>query len=311
MKCVYRITVKGELRLLEKRPLNIRGFIYEFETEADGSVSHVKVTTSLNKEEWPQFVPAAAPGEVHALTFKNPQEMFMKIDLQSLETVLSIYGSPKIDLNTVEVKWIPENELEKSALRVTEFKRWIDDPFPVPPTPFDVIVRSIIASIELQNVSLPLSFYRQGSIAYAEQRYIEAIYQFYFLFETLFGNGKTRNRAIKAEFKQSALFRSAVEYFLTTAPDEFPSPKLAADLRNKFGTFNCDSLIDHIVDLRGFLHHHTSRRRNIWHPLRQIEYSLEALMFAQIALRIVVKLVFEHLENPQVMDQYYKIARSP
>ena len=49
---------------------------------------------------------------------------------------------------------------------------------------------------------MPLSFYRQGSIAYTEQRHIEAIYQFYFLFETLFGNGKMRNRAIKQNSKR-------------------------------------------------------------------------------------------------------------
>ena len=99
MQCVYRIRVVGELKLLEKKPLNIRRFIYEFETDADGTVSHVRVTTSLQKkEEWPQFVSATSPGEAHTLIYKNPSEIFLRIDLQGLETALSILGRPKLTL---------------------------------------------------------------------------------------------------------------------------------------------------------------------------------------------------------------------
>jgi hypothetical protein len=79
------------------------------------------------------------------------------------------------------------------------------------------MARTVIAAIDLLEVELPLSFFRHGRIAYGERKYIEAIYQFYFMFETMFGNGKTGRKTIQDQFRKSIELRSAAEDFLKNA----------------------------------------------------------------------------------------------
>ena len=101
-----------------------------------------------------------------------------------------------------------------------------------------------------------------------------------------------------------------MEAFLKSLSDPNPSPKLAQQLTDKFADFDVDSLIDHIVELRGFFHHHTSKRRDVWHPSMQETYSLESLMFAQIAMKIAIKLVFQHIDEQKVIDEYLKLVQA-
>ena len=167
-----------------------------------------------------------------------------------------------------------------------------------------------MCAIELHDVELPLSFIRQGTLAYAERRYIEAIYQFYFLLETLFSGGHSRKSKVKMEFKKSDRLKTAAEKFLRDMREPFPSADLAKQLTEKYGALNVDSLIDYIIELRGFLHHHTSKRKDIWHPRRQKDYQLDALMMALITNKIGVSLVFEHLDREAVVTEYLRLVKS-
>jgi len=85
---------------------------------------------------------------------------------------------------------------------------------------------------------------------------------------------------------------------------------LANQVSEKFKGFDADRLIDYMVDLRGFLHHHTSKRKNMWHPSRQGAYNVDALMFGHVALKIFVGLLFKYVDDPKVVDQYRQTPNS-
>ena len=165
----------------------------------------------------------------------------------------------------------------------------------------------MIAAVDLLQVELPLSFFRQGRIAYGERKYIDAIYQFYFMFETMFGNGKIKKTAIKKEFKISTELRAAAEDFLKSGSGPFLSVDLAKQVRAKFEGFDADRLIAYMVDLRGLLHHHTSKRI-MWHPSTPAQYSLDAMMFFHVAMKIYLGLLFKYVDDEKVIVEYRQSA---
>lgn len=311
MKGIYRFRVDGKVRMLHNKPIQARHLTYEFETGEEDRLTHIRVTATLtNKEEWPQVLPSTEPGIRYDIRLHHMTLLFIQMELQGLEAALSLFGLSKIDIDYPEIEWLPESESERQALHILKFQEKVEYPSASFPLRFDVLARCIIAAIDLRDVELPLNFFRHGSMAADERRHIEAVYYFYFFFETLFGNGKTRNKAIKEEFKKSASFRLAVEEFLKNPPDFYPTEQMRKQALEKFGAYDADSLIDYIVDLRGFLHHHTARRRNMWHPSHQEDYLLDAAMFQQIALKVALGLVFTYLDDQRVMDEYGRLIQS-
>lgn len=212
---------------------------------------------------------------------------------------MSLYGSAQIAIDSFEIQWIPENDIEKRELPMTEFKetREITQPASQFVLPFDLLERLVVTAIDLQDIELPLSFFRRGRISILEENYIQATYDFYFLLETLFSSGKTKNSAVKSEFKKSTLLMAAINSFLQFPRDHYPSVQFWREMNERFKIYKVDSLVDYIVDKRGFLHHHTSKRKDIWHPSHQDEYRLDAFMYQAVAFAVAHKLTFTRLRQ--------------
>lgn len=133
-----------------------------------------------------------------------------------------------------------------------------------------------------------------------EGGFISAYYDFYFLLETLYGNGKTKNDAVKTEFKKSPEIRTAAENFLALRHEDYPNAETRKALMAKFSGYSVDTLIEYIVKQRGFFHHHTARKQNIWHPAHEEEYENDALMLQDIALQVLTHETFKLFETESV-----------
>src|SRR5205814_983136 len=93
-------------------------------------------------------------------------------------------------------------------------------------TPFDVLARAIIAADAATDIEVPLNFFRRGMLDVYGRNYIEAIYDFYFILETLFGEGKFKTDAVSAAFLNSSQLRSCVERAIMD-----PGPMITLDAR--------------------------------------------------------------------------------
>src|ERR1051325_2031376 len=232
MKCVYRFKVEGNLSLTEKRTIQIRNVVYEFETDKD-LLKYIQVTSILsNSDEWPKIAPSLEPGVKFTLKISAPTLSVIQMELRAVEAALSLFGIRSIDIDFPEIQWIPENESETDILRVFKYKEKLAPSAQAFPMRFDVLARSIIAATDFLDTELPLSFFRHGTNAFEQKRYIEAIYQFYFLLETLFGNGKTKNKAVKLEFRKSVPLLKAIETFYRFI--ENSSNEVKMELSEKF-----------------------------------------------------------------------------
>ncbi len=309
MKCVYKFCVKGKLKIAENRTIRHGHATYFLDTD-QGLLTSIRVVQSLpSKDEWPNYTRDAQTGKT-TLNLNNHRMIFQQLEMRALGGFLSLFGLEGIESDTPEIEWLPESEAERKELAVTSFKE-TRETIELRPTsiPFDVMARSVIASWSLQEIELPLNFFRRGRLAIMERRFIDAIYQFYFIFETLFGNGRTRTRAIMAEFKKSSEFKHAVSEFLKFPSEFYPDRQLLKRATDKFGTHNVESLIDYVVEKRGFLHHHTSKGRNTWHPSYQHEYEVDALMYQDIAFTVTLGLSFKYLEKEDVVNAFSKMLK--
>lgn len=138
-----------------------------------------------------------------------------------------------------------------------------------------------------------------------EQQYIEAIYDFYFVLETAYGGGKFKNVDVLDSFKASAELRQATEQALRK-----PGITIISDanvrrvFQEKFHHLTVDEYLEHVVKLRGFLHHHTQRRKDIWHPENQGEYRIEAIILQEVVFNAIMSIAWPYFEEPEVLSQY-------
>lgn len=292
MKCIFKYPVKWIVKIDGVHPFTHNGWHFDFAQE-DDCISHIIITVPLTaSDKLPALVPNPKDSRIIDLQLNQPAstELLMKT-LRTLEGFLSIYGLERITLDEADISWVAETEEEKKTLQQHHFKfKFTKRETSNLRAPFAVVKRSVIASTEALDWEVPLSFYRKGTNDYHDRRYIDAIHDFYFLIETLFGNGKTKNYQVKEELEKSQPLVTIATQVLnegeqtilargtrTTVVDEF---------RKTFANKTPEKYLEHVVDLRGFLHHHSPQYKKTWNPTLEYEYELDAILLSHLCFLI-------------------------
>jgi len=307
MKCRHRFKTVGLLRLKEVHPIRSRSYLWEFE-ETKGVITHICVTVRVaQREYWPEITPNPAPGVSFAIRSISPHTMFVQVELRTLQGLLSLFGLRSIDISNPEIEWIPENDDERNYLKVHSYKSTLAEPSPesILPIDFDVFARAIFASQKAYEVEMPLSFFRRAIIDMHDQQFIKAIYDLYFVLETTYGNGKFKKSDILAKFKAADELRQATENALRSPGISITrEDNVRKAFQDKFSHLSVDEYLENIVKLRGFLHHHTQRRKGIWHPENQGKYKIDAIILQEVVFNAVFKMAWPYFEDPEVLSQY-------
>lgn len=213
----------------------------------------------------------------------------MLSEVRTIEGALCLWGVDEIDADECEVEWIPENEGEKEKLQMFSIsrKRGKSPPQGMPCSSIDMFVRSVLTSSDLRETETPLNFYRRGRQDVYEERYIEAIYDLYFMIEYLFAEGKFKKNDVIDRFLSSAELIAAIEAAKRSAdPKIVVNTSLMSEFTKNYQTASTRGVIEHFVALRGFLHHYNVKRRDIWHPSEQRQFKVDALTLLQICHRL-------------------------
>lgn len=152
------------------------------------------------------------------------------MELRVVEGLLAFWGVESIDINNAEESWLADNDAEKKQLKIFSFMRSfkIFTDAELHPTSFDLVARAFIAALDSKDIEVPLSFFRKGRIDSRERRYIDAIYDFYFVLETVYGEGKTKNYQVKQALQENVELCQLVE---TTLANEFLRANMAREPR--------------------------------------------------------------------------------
>ena len=156
--------------------------------------------------------------------------------------------------------------------------------------PFSVVKRSVMAATETLAWEVPLGFYRKGTNDYQDRKYIDAIHDFYFLLETLFANGKTKNYQVVEEFKKSQSLVAFAAQVLKEGEQAIvrrgTRTIVLDEFKQKLSNKTPEQYLEHIVNLRGFLHHHSLGHKRIWNPASEHEYEMDAILLSYLCFKI-------------------------
>jgi len=297
-------------------PMAIRSTVYELERNSTGIVEYISATVVVNDEsQWPQLTNNPAPGVALDIKMSSPAFLFIEMELRVVEGLLAFWGVESIDINNAEEFWLPDSDVEKERLKLFSMKRSFNPltDAELHPTSFDLVARSFIAALDSKDIEVPLSFFRKGRIDSRERRHIDAIYDFYFVLETVYGDGKTKNYQVKQALQESVELCQLVQ---ATLADEFllatmaREPKLLKSFEKNYRNRSAQEILGHFVELRGFLHHHTRRRPGMWHPEDHSRFEFDALVLEHLTFAVAFKLMEPYVFSDKTVEAYHALVES-
>jgi len=233
------------------------------------------------------------------IEIRTDNELFesLESELREFESLLALlYNFKGVNWQSVRHELICETDEERqkaTILGVAVGKAFPDEPR-------EINERSLSELISIKDryssMIILLAFFREGRNDYIEQKFINAFFNFYFILEGMFGNGKTKNKDVALQFKKSDRLRE----FTQKAIDEFikPEPKhlkrINEMLRRRNMTLGVDALIELIVLTRGELHHFTNnpnRPQNT--PFSHNEYQTISFITYNLAFSALLFLVVD------------------
>ena len=312
MLCKYRFPVSGRFILDVSVPIPTNSWVVEF-VPSKGRVTHIEVTVPIPPEEWPRVTPNPSPGiKLHVETnaYRLP---WIQRELRALQGLLSIFRFDSIELDHPAIQWLPETEEEVEALKLGSFstKR---SPLPdseIPPVSFDLVARAVMASGAAAEIDVPLNFFRRGTLDLRDRQFIEAFYDFFFVIEHIYAEGKFHKYAVVEAFSHSSSLCS-----FTTEVIADPSCMLRhekavrTEFETTYGPMTAAQALSRLVELRGQLHHQTPKRRDNWHPDEQSKYELDALFLQAICHKVLFSLAERYIWDPKIIAEYETLARA-
>lgn len=291
---------KGYLKLDREFSVSYGGRTYDFELDDDGFLATISVVLPIALEFLPTITTTTTDGKVRdhitVPTFPNFEEIVD--DLRTLEGLLTFYGLREINFRNVQQEWIPESPDEEKLIQIQSFSIGARDKvkWELEPTPIDLVVRSLIRARYARDEQVAMSFHRKGCQDMDQGRYIDAIYDFFFVLEYLYGRGQFKTKQLKENFCSSSELLTAVSETKQTIAQliQFRNPDEQHLFANQYLRVTAEGVLNHFVDLRGLLHHHSSKHNGRWHPEEHDPFRLPA-MFLQ---RVTFKVCFSRIREP-------------
>lgn len=267
-----------------------------FETEND------KYFISISKRvfDYDSFLPKVETknGKISGIVF--PSQDFIKEQIEILQHIES-FGAidkniEKIVWQNCTIEWIPENEDEEKKLPIKKYSRNISYESDSKVLTKNWLRDCVIHKNQLSHLSLPFSFFREGSNLYRDFKYQSSFISFYLMLEGFFGNGKDyKNEKVKKEFSKSVILTKAINKtvsYLTNANNVHYN-WLVKTCKKYNKKVDKEGIIHFLVEQRGNLSHfslaNSNKQKN---PFREKDYhslayiAMMICMFSSIDLRL-------------------------
>lgn len=300
MRCKYSFKINGRIKPVHLVSFEVGIYKFEFALEK-GFIREIQVSYSMSDSE-PTLIQNPVPGVAMAINIKSPLLREIEEIIRSIEGLWTFWGVESIDTSFPKHEWIAETEEEKQKLQLFGFnegRKELED-HEISPISFDLLVRPIISAVKTKKHDVILVFYRRGCNDVKQEEFIEAIYDFYFVLESAFANGKNKNYAVKKEFLKSKKLRKYIENTQEELLKSSDRSRYKILLEGK----SVDELIKFMVDTRGFLHHHTQKRKDIWNPEKQGRFKTEAFFFQRLCCRIAFDIFTQRTNDDEVIKEY-------
>jgi hypothetical protein len=264
----------------------------------------------LEKDAVPAF--KQEPGKMPRIHIPHDPTLWkIKRELSAAQGALAVWGIHAIDTENPEIKWIPVSKDDEANLDVFGWsmnkKKIGENDLANDDEGLNLVLRTLVARKSFQSVEIPLEFNRRGREDYYYGRYIEAVYDFYFVFEYLYADGKFKTSETKRAFLNSKEFTSAIEDARSEIKaDPFWLNSLGG-FRDLYLLADHGKVIDRIISVRGLLHHQSLTRKAAWNPNLPDEYIADATFFRQLAHHITTRIATDIVLEASESESFLKI----
>jgi len=291
----YRLTavVKGNLYLEQPTKITSGETLFEFLPDASGKLVSVSVSKEIpedKRENFRQHITIGHGAAIPKIVIGGDKELHYELikELQVLESTLSFasWGICKqIDWHTPEQEYISETPDDEELIGITKFavgKKASDPPVRIT----QECLRGLIE--KAPNYSLlyvPKAFWRAGMVYFDDNQYIQAFYQFYFVIEGFYLQGKSSKKQVMAQYQK---INDLQEIIRRT----FEQVSADLSLQPFYREYKCEvspsGLFELFFEIRNNLHHYYgSSTRKQGTPLNQDDFKAVALAIMCLAVHAI------------------------
>lgn len=305
IKFQFPVSCRGQFIESLSFPLGDKeiGFIVK-----DQRFAYLTITApGVPNHAWPRIAPdTSGMLEIHISDHPGLPWKELKSLVRTIEGGLSFWGVSEIDVEHCTTEWIPESQQEIDALELSQITRSRStENHTENAASLDMFIRTVLLHGQFSDLEIPLNFYRRGQNEMGRARSLDATYDFSFLLETMFANGKFRQHDVVTEMMASSELTNAIKelsnnrsHFNGIGKDTF------AKIESKYLHKPVKEVISAIVALRGFIHHHTMKRTDMWHPEDHDIHEPDAVYLVQLCHFILAGRVIGTLYKPENISAF-------
>ena len=298
MKYALECSVDGKVMIGDAIEIAKASKNYLLIPDKQGWLSSIKIVTKVANPQ--KFHPRieSGNGRVAAkVIIERDHELRRELvrEFQELESVLSFNTNgclKSIGWDEPKEEVIPETDEEKAQVSISGFhlrKEYPDYAAKLDEKTFNQIVQSKHLYVSLV---VPKAFFREGINEFHLRRYINAFYNFYFVLEDLYGQGKTRNRDVANAFKNSIEFKESLEWVKKNQLDQHKRHRINIQkfCAEEKVAYDVDGLIDLLQKVRGNLHHYSGKSsKRLGSPFNHESFESIAFLTMGLAVRAILQ----------------------
>ena len=291
----YQIEVEVEADAICERLFEVRINEYFVEPLVDDGRKLRALLLSTVVDNYSSYLPTVgrdSSTDMLTFTIRDGELAHRLIDMaQHIEAIGSFWlGISKVYWERPIRRWIGDTSEELDLLKTLpnewkETRNEKDLNLKVTPE----ILGSIIANRSLHaNLTLPMSFYREGSNDFKRGYYANAFVNFYFYLDDIYGAGATKNKQVEERLKKSVHVRAAVQEAIEELERPGPSENLdqvMSFLLEERKPLTVDGVIELIVQIRGNLAHFSQKStKRKGHAFNQFDFRGVAYLLQAVCI---------------------------
>lgn len=284
-----------------EKDMKVKQYPYKIDIRFDEDSSKFLISISKREINYSSYLPKIEIKDQVVNTIRYPSQEFLQEQLKILQHIES-FGSidkniERINWQNCSIEWIPETVEERKLLPIKNYQKKMYYEFNHKVLTQDWLQSTIIHRRQLENLVLPLAFFREGANFFHKFQYQNSFINFYLMLEGFFSNGKHwKNEVIIADFINSEIMNysidSAIKYLEQTGGKHY---EWLINMCKKYNKKpNIEGVAHILVEQRGSLSHFSlASSRKQKDAFADKEYESLAYLAMMICIKASVKLRLE------------------
>lgn len=306
MRVTVSFPIGGSHQMEPTWPIRLGDRLFGLKVE-DGVMTAVSVTfLGVDVDQAPQLSHDETKKIKASISIGGTFRLRAERDVRAWQAILAPYISLDIGFDTQTMSYHPENVEEEDRIVIREFTTKGEPRRFSGRNEFSIYGRAFLAVQHGYHQIDQMAFYLEGVRAMEAQRPIDAFNNFYLWFESNYRIPFRTKDAVK-ELAAHHGFVAALKQAVAD-PDsrpKSPNSPLKAALSDPL---NAVQLIKEIVELRGFLRHHSLSNSARWDPANQGRFWEEAKFLGAIAFIVAFPETVGRTWDAQYAEEFNRQA---